>query len=201
VATRSTINLVPIFRTNAQWLLLTHLFVLTAEHALVSTAEVARAYRLPQTTLNDEVRRCVDAGLIREHRSGRTRFVEANWGHATARPLSQLLALTCGPLCSLGGLYSHEAVRHVAIFGSYARRYLSEPGPFPHDVDVAIVVHGSFVEPEVDLDLRTTVQQIGNELGVDINPWIVPATEWDAVPAGSVLEHVKSEPIVEVRPW
>lgn len=194
MSTKTTIEILPIFRTNAQWLVLTHLFVLTGEAELVSTSDIARHYGMSQSTINDEVRRLVDAELVLERRAGRTRLLEANFAHPTAHALRELLSLTCGPLCTLQALYNQAGVMTVHIFGSYARRYLNEPGPFPRDLDL-IIVGDEVDETDIGLDCVW----LGRELSIEIKPWIVSTSDWARPAEGSVLAQVKDGPLVEIR--
>lgn len=57
-----------------------------------------------------------------------------------SRPLTDLLAVTYGPLPVLTDLLSAATgVEEAYIYGSWAARYLGEPGSVPQDVDVLAV--------------------------------------------------------------
>ena len=57
-----------------------------------------------------------------------------------SRPLTDLLAVTYGPLPVLSDLLAGvEGITHAFIYGSWAARYTGEPGPVPGDVDVLVV--------------------------------------------------------------
>ncbi len=189
---RTGIELLPIFRTDAQWAVLATLFVAHPGHA-ISISDLARTGHLSTTATQREVERLVVAGLLTERRDGRNRLVTANLDHPAARGLRMLLALTTGPLHALAELYDVGGVETVLIHGSWARRYHGEPGPFPHDIDAIAI--GTGID---DIDARLLVQQINTDLGVDIHLEIVTPDMWDNPDAASVLESIKTAPLQEV---
>jgi hypothetical protein len=76
---------------------------------------------------------------VRSRNVGRARLVSSNGESRLARPLTDLLAVTYGPLTvvdeEFGGL---DEVDLVLIYGSWAARYRGEPGPPPQEVDVLV---------------------------------------------------------------
>ena len=93
----------------------------------------------------------MEAGLLLDRRAGTSRLLRAAVDSPLARPLTDLLALTYGPLPVLTTALSGIAgIEHVVIYGSWAARYHGEPGPPPVDVDVLVV---GDVDPDV-LDER-----------------------------------------------
>ena len=87
--------------------------------------------------MSTEADRLVNAGLVREARRGQARLIRAETNSVVSRPLTDLLAVTYGPLPILTDLLSGVAgVDQAYIYGSWAARYLGEPGPVPNDVDV-----------------------------------------------------------------
>ncbi len=186
------IELLPIFRTDAQWAVLATLFV-TRPGQEISISDLARSGELSNTAANREVERLVTAGLLTERRDGRNRLVAANLDHPAATGLRMLLALTTGPLHALADLYDIPGVDTVLIHGSWARRYHGEPGPFPHDIDAIAI--GNDID---DIDARLAVQQINTDLGVDIHLEIVTPDAWANPEPGSVLAAIKTAPVEEV---
>ena len=186
------IELLPIFRTDAQWAVLATLFVSHPGEEL-SIADLSRSGALSKTATQREVGRLVESGLLTEHRVGRNRLVAANLDHPASPGLRMILALTTGPLHALGALYDLPGVTTVVIHGSWARRYHGEPGPFPHDIDALAV--GTGID---DVDARLAVQQINDDLGVDIHLEIVTPDRWDNPENGSVLAAIKTSPMQEV---
>lgn len=186
------IELLPIFRTDAQWAVLATLFV-TRPGQEISIADLARSGQLSTTAAQREVERLVTAGLLTERRDGRNRLVTANLDHPASTGLRMLLALTAGPLHALASLYELPGVDTVVIHGSWARRYHGEPGPFPHDIDAVAIGNGID-----DIDARLVVQTINTDLGVDIHLEIVTPEQWAEPDASSVLVAIKDAPLQEV---
>ncbi len=132
-----TSALLPILRSQLQGGLLAQLYL--HPDTEYSLTEVARRLGASITAVHHEVERLVGAGLVDERRQGNMRLVRAAESRL-ARPLTELLALTYGPIAVLPDeLGDVEGIRQAYLFGSWARRYCGEPGPPPGDVDVLIV--------------------------------------------------------------
>ena len=112
-----------------------------------------------------------------------------------SRPLTDLLAVTYGPLPVLTDLLSEVAgVRQAYIYGSWAARFLGEPGPVPGDVDVLTVGTAS------DDDLYDAARQAEARLGREVNISGVSPQYWETLdPADSFMRHVKERPLVELE--
>ncbi|MEV4356246.1 hypothetical protein [Nonomuraea sp. NPDC049625] len=68
------------------------------------------------------------------------RMASADTNAVVARPLTELLTLTYGPVAVLGEQLSGIAgIEEACIHGSWAARYSGEPGRVPNDVDVLVV--------------------------------------------------------------
>src|SRR5262245_38254227 len=105
-----------------------------------SVTDLARRFGVSQSTVSREADRLVEGGLAIEERRGNLRLLRANQDTPLARPLTDLLALTYGPISILGDLLANvDGVDDAYIYGSWAARYQGEPGPVPHDVDVLVV--------------------------------------------------------------
>jgi hypothetical protein len=106
-----------------------------------------------------------------------------------------LLAVTYGPLPVLTDLLSEvEGVGQAYIYGSWAARYLGEPGPVPKDVDVLAVGTAS------DDDLYQVARLAEVRLGREVNISGVRPQYWEAPdPADSFMRHVKERPLVELE--
>lgn len=112
-----------------------------------------------------------------------------------SRPLTDLLAVTYGPLPVLGDLLSGVAgVEQAYIYGSWAARYLGEPGPVPNDVDVLVV--GTADED----DLYDAAREAENRLGREVNISSVNPQYWEVPdPADSFMRHVRERPLVRLE--
>ena len=103
-------------------------------------AELARRTRIPQQTVAREVARLERAGLLVTKQVGTAKLIQPEQGLPYLTALRQLLAYAGGAIPMLASaLGDNLAIDEVFIFGSWASRYLGEPGPPPNDVDVAVV--------------------------------------------------------------
>ena len=104
-----------------------------------SLTEAAAQIGASVRAVHHEVGRLVDAGLVQERRQGNLRLVRAG-DTRLSRPLTELLALTYGPMPVLAReLSSVAGIEEAYVFGAWARRFTGEPGPPPADVDVLVI--------------------------------------------------------------
>src|SRR5574341_1161117 len=89
-------SLLPIFRSQHQAELLTAM--LLHPDRQYTLTELSTKLQAPVTTLQREVGRLVEAGLLTERRIGRSRLLAANPANRYAGPLTQLVALAFGPI-------------------------------------------------------------------------------------------------------
>jgi hypothetical protein len=158
-------------------------------------AEAGRLIGASPKVMHTEADRLVMAGLVREARRGRARLLSAETTGPVSRPLTDLLAVTYGPLPVLADLLSEvEGVNQAYIYGSWAARYLSEPGPVPQDVDVLAVGTAS------DDDLYEAARKAEVRLRREVNISGVSPQYWEAPdPADSFMRHVKERPLVKLE--
>lgn len=141
---KSAPPLLAIFRTRLQGELLARVY-LGPPGAVVSISDLARELHEPVPTVHREVSRLVDAGLLVETKSGRTRLVSRPENDLVTRPLTELLAVTFGPLPVLTERLTDVAgVEEAYILRVLGSPLPSEAGPAPADVDV-IASMSSFV--------------------------------------------------------
>jgi predicted nucleotidyltransferase len=160
-----------------------------------SLTEAGKAIGASPKVMSTEADRLVTAGLVRETRRGRARLLRAETTGPVSRPLTDLLAVTYGPLPVLSDLLSGvDGIRTAYIYGSWAARYLGEPGPVPHDVDV-LVIGGTDQD-----DLYEIARVAEVRLGREVNISVVSPQYWEAPdPADSFMRHVRERPLVELE--
>ena len=109
--------------------------------------------------------------------------------------LTDLLAVTYGPLPVLSDLLSGVAgVEHAYIYGSWATRYLGEPGPVPRDVDVLVI---GVADEDTLYDIAREAER---RLDREVNVSAVSPQYWEAPdPADSFMRHVQERPLVELE--
>ncbi len=130
-----------------------------------SLAEAGRLISASPKVMHTEADRLITAGLVREARRGRARLLRAETNGPVSRPLTDLLAVTYGPLPVLTDLLSEVAgVDQAFVYGSWAARYLGEPGPVPKDVDVLAV--GTASDDDLYEAARTAEQRLEREVNI-----------------------------------
>lgn len=176
-------ELVPVWRSDTQPLILHEISL----HAGVTAATIAARHGLNRATVAHEVRRFVDAEVLTATSVGRANQLALNWSNPATGHLLALADISVGLLADLASLYEIDGVRRVAVFGSWARRHLGEPGPPPGDIDVLV---------ETDHD-RWPVEEacltISGKRGVRIDPHVVDDGRQDAV-----TKAILDGPLVEV---
>lgn len=119
----------------------------SSEHPGVTGAEMTRRTGVSQPTVSRELGRLADAGWIRLRPLGTVKIAEPITTLPIYIPVRQLVASTIGVLQLLRGtLEDDDRIVEAWIFGSWAARFHGEPGPFPNDIDLAVV--GTISLPE-----------------------------------------------------
>jgi len=184
--------LLPILRSQVAGDLLALLYLHPeGEYSLTEAASVIGA-RLP--TLHYEVTKLSEGGLISTRKRGNLRLVRAVTDSPLSRPLTDLLAVTYGPLPILSDLLADVVgITEAYIYGSWAARYQGEPGPPPRDVDVLVVGTADYD------DLEQVTEQARRALHRPVNVRRVRPETWsDANPADPFLQSVRSRPLVRI---
>jgi predicted nucleotidyltransferase len=160
-----------------------------------SLAEAGALIGASPKVMHTEADRLVAAGLVREARRGRARLLRAETSGSVSRALTDLLAVTYGPLPVLTDLLSEiKGVEQAYIYGSWAARYLGEPGLVPNDVDVLVIGTA-----DAD-DLYDAARKAERRLEREVNINLVSRHYWDAPdPADSFMKHVRERPLVKLE--
>jgi predicted nucleotidyltransferase len=183
--------LAPLFRSQHQLRLLGELFLGTG--AMLTIHGLAERAGMHPSTASREVSRLAGYSLVVVETQGRNRLVRANLDVPWYRELRSLLAQTIGPPALLAdAINGISGIDAAYIFGSWAARYVGEPGPFPRDIDLLIIG-----QPDLD-QLYAACRTVEGELHVDVNPTVVLQAEWEQPPKNSFLDQVKLGPLVRV---
>lgn len=182
--------LLPLFRSRLQGdLLAALLLVPDAEHTLT---ELARRTGASLAAVQREVERLEGAGLLRSRRVGPARLVSAERGSPAVAPLTELVALSFGPVQILAEEFDEvAAVEVLDVFGSWAARHQGERGRPPSDVDVLAV--GT---PDRDT-VHEAARRAEDRIGLPVNVTVVSPARWAAAEDGFV-RRVRSAPRVPV---
>ncbi|MEU4517100.1 ArsR family transcriptional regulator [Amycolatopsis sp. NPDC024027] len=182
-------SLLPLLRSRMQGELLAR--VLLHPEREYSITELAEASGVTPTAVLREVERLVGGGILEDRRVGRSRLVKARTDTPLYRPLSEVIAVTFGPLPLLAeALAGLAGVREAYIYGSWAARYRGEPGPPPGDVDVLVV--GS-PDPDALFDLA---EGVSRRLGREVNVHRISPASWSADSKDPFLTSVRARPLV-----
>lgn len=182
--------LLPIFRSKLQADLLAAVLLRPdQEHTL---SELAQRFEAPLSTLHGEVKRLADAGLLVRRNIGRSVLVRANSQNRLISPLTELLVLAWGPQHVVSEEFTGlTGADLVLIFGSWAARYLQEPGPPPNDLDVLVVG-----EPRRG-EVYDAADRAQRRLEIPVNPVIRPDTVWQEA-SDPLVQQIQSRPYVVV---
>jgi hypothetical protein len=185
--------LLPLLRSRVQGDLLALLYL--HPNRDYSLTEAAALIGASVKTVHTEASRLIAAGFIRDSRRGNVRLLRAVTDTPVSRPLTDVLAVTYGPLPVLNDLLADvDGITQAFIYGSWAARYLGEPGSVPGDVDVLVV--GTADPDDLDEIERAAQSRLGRP--VDIRR-IRPAAWTSPDPADPFLASVRERPLVELH--
>ncbi len=143
-------------------------------------------------TVQREVARLEEAGLVTTTRRGNTRLVRPVTDSVVYRPLADLLAVTFGPVAVLrNALAEVPGIDRAFIYGSWAARYAQHSGPVPNDIDLLVVG---------DTDRHVLAEALADAEKVlrrDVNLRRVIREAWDN-DTGSFKQTVLSRPLVDL---
>jgi DNA-binding Lrp family transcriptional regulator len=181
-----------LFRSDQQHTLLCFLFVLAP--GPMTLTELAKTTGISVSTVAREVARLETSQIVVVETIGRSKRATPNWTSPLARPLQMLLTQTCGPVRELAAIYQVPNVREVIMFGSWADRYQGTAGPYPNDVDVAVIGNGVdlLAVHQVCAQVSRTLQHLSGGPALEINPVIFPSSDWDHPQPDSLAERLKT---------
>lgn len=183
--------LLPMLRSRVQGDMLATLF-LDPDRAF-SLTDLARRAHASVRAVHAEANRLTAAQWVTEERVGNNRMLRANTDTVVARPLTDLLAVTYGPLPLLTqALTGVPGIERAFIYGSWAARYEGHAGGIPRDIDLLVV---GDADPD---DLADAVEVVAVRLGREVNVQRVRPQRWADVGDDPFLQAVQSRPLVEV---
>jgi len=183
--------LAPTFRSQTQGDLLARVLLHpTVEWTLT---ELSGVLAIPLTTVQSEVNRLAEGGVLSTRKVGRARLVRANLDSPVIGPLTQLTLITFGPQVVVGEEFASLRAHHVIIFGSWAQRYHGVVGTFPSDIDVLVVGNG--VKRR---DLYAAAERAEGRLSMAVNPVLRDPQAWKSPGTDPLLMDITSSPFVEV---
>lgn len=184
--------LLPLLRSQVQGDLLALLYLHPDQE--YSLTEVARHAGVSTKAVHYEASRLIGGGLVLDRRVGNTRLLRAASDTPLSQPLTDLLAVTYGPLPVLtDALRSVAGVEQAYIYGSWAARHSGESGPMPADVDVLVV---GTADPD---DLEDISRRVEPRLKREVNIRRIRPAVWESQATDDpFLESVRSRPLVRL---
>jgi hypothetical protein len=183
--------LLPVLRSRHQADLLTVLLLHPDQEYTLT--ELAHLVMTPLTTVQREMGRLVEAGVISQRRIGRTRLLQANQRSRYLRPLTELMTIAFGPHVVVGEEFADIAEADaVAIYGSWAARYRGTPGTAPNDLDVLVIGRPDRA------DVYAAAERAEQRLSLPVNPTVCGPQRWKDA-SDAFVQQVRSAPLVWVR--
>ena len=183
--------ILPLMRSRLQGDVLAWIFLHPEEP--YSVADIATKVGVSQVSVLREVNRLAEADLITETRQGRSRMIRPNPNNPATGPLTDLLAVTFGPVPVLReALTDAPGVEEAFIYGSWAERYEGKPGRSPGDIDVLVI--GTADEDELDQIAKNASQRLGREVSIQR---LRPSRWHEDSPSGFVTT-VRSRPMIRL---
>jgi DNA-binding transcriptional ArsR family regulator len=182
--------LLPILRSEHLARLLAELLLHPEEER--SLTDLSRSLGVALSTIHQDAGRLVTAGIVSQRMVGRTRLLRANTASRLFRPLTDLLLVTYGPAAVVGDEFVNlPGLRSVHIFGSWAARYLGEPGPAPRDIDVLLVGKVSHLAAEA------AARRAEERLRMPVNHVIATNRRWGDM-TDALMAQIHASPLVTV---
>lgn len=185
--------LLPLLRSRVQGDLLALLYLHPERE--YSLTEAARLIASSVKAVHTEASRLVAAGFVDDARLGNVRLIRAVTDAPFSRPLTDLLAVTYGPLPVLTDLLAEaDGVMSAFIYGSWAARYQGEPGTVPEDVDVLVV--GTADRDDLDEIAQAAQRRLGRPVNIRR---VRPAAWASPDPDDAFLASVRERPLVQLH--
>lgn len=166
----------------------------------LSQTELAERVDSSLTSVIDEVRRLERAGLLASRSVGRTRLVRAG-ASGLVGPLTELITRAFGPAQIVGEEFApvvaDGGIAELRLFGSWAARYLGEPGADPADIDVLVVVEDAGMDRGA---IYAAADRAATRLGRPVNPTVITHRRWRARGSGEdqFVDEIAGRPLVEL---
>ncbi|MGH9228414.1 MAG: ArsR family transcriptional regulator [Acidimicrobiales bacterium] len=183
-------SLTPILRSDAQGRLLAR--VLVDPETSYNLSELVEWSKSSMPTVQREVERAELAGIVTTEKVGPTRLVRANTGHPLHDAVRRIILATYGPPAVVADEFSGvDGADAVLLFGSWAARYLGEPGRAPNDIDVLVIG-----DPDRDL-VDDAAERVEGRVGVPVQATVRTRRQWETA-SESFIKEVRSRPLVVV---
>ncbi len=182
--------LAPILRSDAQGRILAR--VLTDPDASYSLSDLVAWSKTSMPTVQREIDRADQAGIVKTEKVGPTRLVRANVSHPLHEAVRRIILATYGPPAVIANEFQGiDGAEAVLLFGSWAARYRGEAGRAPNDIDVLVI--GDADRDAVD----DAAERAERRIGLPVQATVRSRAQWDAA-RESFIRRVRSRPLVVV---
>lgn len=155
--------------------------------------DIARRIGVSRVTVNKEVRKLAELGIVTVTASGTRRLVALTDTPGT-RAVRDLAVLACGvPEIIAAEFTGLAGVERVLIYGSWAARNAGERGRLPQDIDVLVV--GSADRDEV----FDAADRAATRIGIPVSAQRVAPDAW-ANQDDPFVRAIAGRPMLEVGP-
>lgn len=179
-------SLAPILRSDTQGRLLARVMDDPAQEYNLSELVSWAGSSAP--TVQREIDRAEQAGIVTTRRVGPARVVRANVDHPLYSAVQRLILATYGPPAVIAREFAGiEGAQAVILFGSWAARYLGHPGRAPNDVDVLVLGIAGYE------DVEDAAERSEQAIGLPVQATVRSTADWSAAREGFLLE-VRSRP-------
>lgn len=182
-------SLAPILRSDTQGRLLARL--LADPEARYNLSELVEWTGSSMPTVQREVQRAEDAGIVTTEKVGPARLVQANPDHPLFGAISEIVLATYGPPAVIAAEFADLDADAVLLFGSWVARYLGEAGRAPNDIDVLVV------GPSDRDDVDGAAERAERIIGLPVQATVRSRTQWRAAD-DPFLQDVRRRPILVV---
>jgi hypothetical protein len=183
-------TLAPILRSDAQGRILAR--VLADPETSYSLSDLVAWSKTSMPTVQREVARAEQAGIVTTEKVGPTRLVRANASHPLHDAVRRIIVATYGPPAVIAHEFGNiEEADAVLLFGSWAARYLGTPGRAPNDIDVLVI--GDADRDAVD----DAAERAERQIGLPVQATVRTRAQWETQ-RESFIKDVRSRPLVVV---
>ena len=183
-------SLVPMLRSDTQGRLLAR--ILADPNTEYNLTDLVGWTGSSMPTIQREVGRAEQAGIVTSRKVGPTRLVRANDKYPLYQAVRQLILGTYGPPAVIAETFGElNGADAVVLFGSWAARYLGQPGRAPNDIDVLVI-------GDVDQDeMHDAAEHAERQIGMPVQATARSRKTWLSAQE-SFIREVKSRPLVPV---
>jgi hypothetical protein len=179
--------LLPLLRSRLQAELLTLVFLSPGREWTLT--ELARRAGSSVATAQREVARAEQTGVVTSRRVGNTRVVTAA-ASPLSEPLTELLLRSFGPRQVVAEEFADlPGIDRAFLFGSWAARYVGQPGRAPADIDVRVI--GAPDRDDLDDAAQRASARVARE--VNMSHGVTPARTGTR-PQPRSRGHARSDP-------